>query len=113
MTPPFRLTQGPADSMGTRHWYFGIRVSGERDRNYIVSDEFARLMGEWQESLGAPAVTSDAFIPVDVDGRWGIAAMTAKRARVVAFVIGDEGTAAEVATLMSMAHAEQLENEPF
>ena len=58
-------------------------------------------------------MTGDAFIPVEADGRWGIAAMTDRRARIVAWVIGDEGNADEVARLMSLAHAENLSSEPF
>jgi len=113
VNPPFRLTQGPADSLGARQWYFGIRVSGERDRNYIVSDEFARLMAEWQESIGDPTATPDAFVPTDLGSHWGVLDMTGKRARLVLNVIGGEDEAAHVATLMSMAHAENADREPF
>lgn len=58
-------------------------------------------------------MTGDAFIPVEADGRWGIAAMTDRRARIVAWVIGDEGNADEVARLMSAAVAAQDASELF
>jgi hypothetical protein len=58
-------------------------------------------------------MTGDAFIPVRVGERWAVGAMTDRRARTVAWVIGDEGNADEVARLMSAAVTAVDASEPF
>ena len=58
-------------------------------------------------------MTGDAFIPVEVEDRWGIAAVTGRSARVVAYVVGDRQNAEAIAELMSAAVAGRNASEPF